>query len=490
MIKINVGSTHYRFACQDNGFIPNTGYSVAEFIKKQLTQFTFNHRIKRWVIANRFAHMSDGYLYFLRYSLDLFLKDLDSHKIKYDIITAYSSRAQEVDIPLNPDWSPRDYQKEPIDFLMKKNLSMKALSAQTGQGKSFMSVYATSKIGYRPIIIVSGLLNQWKECYLEQTLVKEDEIYMIQGHKSFEPFMEAKFDNPYKVILASTSTLRNLITNGNKAPYKYYPDINILMGRLGIGTKVIDECHLNFSANSMIDLRTNIKHNIYLSATYTRSDRDGKRIFDMTFPDTIKYGGDNYERYVHIYAYRYSFGYINPRIVLTPQGYSQPKYEKYLLKRPSRLEAYIQNVIRPLVASHYINIMEPGQKMIIFCGKVEMCEYVADRIGSIHKHLNVATYVSSTEDEVLKDADIIVSTTGSLGTGNDIANLRTVLLTTSFSARGLCTQVLGRLRKLKDCTPEFVYIANTDISQHMTHFRNRKNIYEGLALKFFELDLY
>ena len=76
----------------------------------------------------------------------------------------------------------------------------------------------------------------------------------------------------------------------NNEPYSELPSYDELLRTLGIGIKVVDECHLNFNTNALIDLKSNVKMNIYLSATYQRSSYQGRKIFNMVFPTELKFG--------------------------------------------------------------------------------------------------------------------------------------------------------------------------------------------------------
>jgi hypothetical protein len=104
--------------------------------------------------------------------------------------------------------------------------------------------------------------------------------------------------------------------------------------------------------------------------------------------------------------------------------------------------------------------------------------------------LNINTYFSDTEDEILDESDIIISTVGSCGVGRDIGNLRTTIVTNSFNAFTLNKQTLGRLRKLKNGdTPHFIYITNENIQAQMNHRYQRKKIFQPLGLKYTELSV-
>ena len=81
------------------------------------------------------------------------------------------------------------------------------------------------------------------------------------------------------------------------SPYDSLPSYKKLQETIGFATKIFDECHLNFYANTQIDLQSSISHNIYLSATYMRSDPQGKKIFNLVFPPERRFGEQQVKKY-------------------------------------------------------------------------------------------------------------------------------------------------------------------------------------------------
>ena len=487
-IVIKVGPTYIKIPCGVDGTVTPTQYNIHKFLRKNLTQYAFNPRMKVWEVEHRyFTYVKkEQSLYLPRHTLPLLLEELMRSGAVYDMEPIAYYPTDTVDIPLDKNYSDKPGQSEYISFLTDTTKSMRALAAGTGTGKTYMAIKAASLLGHRTFILTQGLIDQWEQNVLKHTLLLPDEICIIQGHQAMKKFSSPDYQ-PVPVYIASIGTMRSLIVNQDK--YKKYLTVDKLFKKLRIGTKITDECHLNFGTNSMIDLRTRVKNNIYLSATYSRSDNDGKKIFSITFPDTIKFGEGKTKKYTDVYAYSYSFGDIEPKRVLTPMGYNQAKYEKYIYKRSTKLQSYIDTILN-LVQSHYINKRESGQKLVIFCGTVAMCNYVKEGIAKrfAQHDLYNSIYISDTDESILAKADILVSTPGSLGTGNDIPHLKTVINTCSFSADGLNRQIFGRLRE-QPYTTEFIYIYNTAVMSQILHHRTRKNIYTSIAKSYQEYAL-
>lgn len=490
-VLIKVYPTYISFRISPEGIIEGTNFNIRYYLKRFI-QRKYNHRNKYWELEFLYAsfNKAEKSCRLPRHNLDHLITTLNTYNIltKVEYVNIYEGKS--VKIPLDNKYKPRNQlQLDNIDFLTDTSKSMRALAANTGTGKTFCAIQSIAKLGKVGIIFVQGLLEQWINEIYKFTKLREGEVYLIQGQQSLGR-LNKNIPHPRpKIYVASIGTMRKYVL-ANTHPYTEFKPFNDFLKYLGIGTKVTDECHLNFSTNTMIDLNCTIQNNIYLSATYSRSDIDGKRIFDIVFPPEVKFGEGQYKKYTNIYSYSYYLGYIPERVGMTPNGYNQPKYEKYLIRKKSKLNGYLEK-IRMLTESHYINIKRPGQKLLILIGTKNMANVVKDNLIKYYgKDLVISTYFADTEDEVLRNSDIIVSTTGSCGVGKDIAHLRTVILTNSFSSWSLCKQVLGRLRELKNGdSPEFVYIANSAMRSHMDHRYVRRNIYQPLAAKYLEMDI-
>jgi len=352
---------------------------------------------------------------------------------------------------------------------------------------TYCAIRAITQLTNPTLIVCDGLVDQWKKEFLEKTAINEDKIYLIKGAPSLVKLFKQK-ERP-EVFIASIDTLRPYIA-GINAPYNTIPSYQEFLKLFNIGIKVVDEFHLNFGTLVAVDLRSNVQHNLYLSATPKRSSKQEKKIFDLVFPKEIISGGGEYDKYVNITFYRYRLEFTNQNAFKTIHGYSHAKYEAYIMNTSLVRQRFVFSVLLPIVNSHYIHTRKPGQKLLIFCRTVLFCDSMKEYIAGHFPDLDVRTYTQSDPDSNLEEADVIVSTAQSCGTGRDIANLITVIQTCSMGSEPLIEQVLGRLRKPKNGdTPEFVDIYNTALSFHMGHYRKRSQIYRSRALKYTEHEL-
>jgi hypothetical protein len=242
----------------------------------------------------------------------------------------------------------------------------------------------------------------------------------------------------------------------------------------------------------MMDLRLTPAVTIVITATFDNSKPDIKRIFDRHYPVDIRYGENEYHRYVDVYAYGYRTGVgdIPSHAYRGEKGYSQVKWESWLLRRGKhKLRQITEEIFMPLLRSHYTLIAQPGEKCLVLCDTVDMCNYMLKECEKNFQGYNCAIYISETEDEVLTTADIIISTPKSAGTGRDIKNLLTTLVTTSVRSTPLNEQMLGRLRELPGRTPQFVYMYNLGVPSQVNHAVERAAIFRPLAKAFHTLTI-
>lgn len=341
-----------------------------------------------------------------------------------------------------------------------------------------ISIFTLDILKKPTMIVCAGLVEQWLKNVKDITIVDEKDIFVIQGSDSIHKlFKEGKH---YKIYIASLGTLRSWITNEDSI-YTNVPSYEQFLHTFEIGTKIIDEFHLNFAAIIAIDLRSNIESNIYLSATPVRADKNANKIFNTVFPYDNIIGMDTVDRYVNTTQYKYSLHIPQAKKVVTQYGYSHTRYEAILLSREEILRDYIMRVIKPLVDAHYINKFSNG-KLLIFASTVALVMAIHKYFSYYYEDKVVNTYVAQDPKENLEISDIIISTPKSCGVGVDIKNLVCVINTVTVSSEALVKQMFGRLRKLPDGrTPEYVDIYNDLIPSQIHHGKTRFKIYRLIS---------
>ena len=485
MLTIKVTPLSYRIQVGHNGQLLGTSLFVREYLRK------FNHTV--WdrrkgypVVLEKYLYYDDpsSTLYLPWYDLSSFCRFLEDNRAAYLIEPVSLQVGRDIVVSLKPHVRDRnERQTQAIEHLTTCPESLRGLSLNPGFGKTYSTIKSIAILGKRAMVCVSGLMDQWKRSIFEFTELTEADVYVVQGSDSMMKLV-AQIDKSLfpKIIVCSLGTLRNYALA--KDTYERCPPFHALFDHLGIGIKVIDEAHLNFWITLIIDLQTNAAVNIALTATFDRTDPQEKKIFDAYYPRLMRFGENEFDKYVDIHSYSYSFGYTIPaKVYRTINGYNHSKFEDYLMRRvPNKLEYIFATVYSPIVFSHYVNIRKSGQKLLVLCARIEMCSWFRNRLIAelpAEDNFKVAVYNSENpEDSVLVENDIIVSTPGSAGTGTDIKDLLTVVMTVATGSDNTNKQTLGRLRELKNGdTPIYVYTWCRDIQEHLTYETRRNFTY-------------
>ena len=497
MITIQRTPLSYRIKTAPNCQLLETNLHLSKYLNR------FGHTV--W---DRRQHRSVLYRMYLKYdkkSSTLFLPQYDfesfcgllnSNNIPYAVEEIPLQLGIPVDIPLKHYVKDRsEIQTKAIEYLTTSPESMRGLSLGTGQGKTYCFIKAASIIGRRTMLCVAGLIEQWENAILNFTELTKDDIYIIQGAASLTKLL-LQIDKTIfpKFIICSLGTIR-AYANGDDS-YENYPPFTELMNRLKVGVKGIDEAHLNFYLTYILDLQTNAAVNIALTATFDRGDYQVKQIFDLHYPRLMRFGEGEYKRYIDIKSYSYSIAgnAISSKHYMTEKGYNQSKLEEWMLRkgRP-HLDYIYKHVYSPIIYSHYINCRRKEQKLLVLCSTIMMCDWFEDKIIEdipSQENLRVETYNYGTDRSILNEADIIVSTPGSAGTGTDIENLRTVLMTIASGSDILNKQSLGRLRELPNGdTPIYAYTWIRNIQAHCNYQEIRRVTYTSRGKSFQEINL-
>lgn len=452
--------------------------------KLKLTRW--DNRLRRLITICRFYTYDNSLCEFRlpRYALGELIDCIESQNAVYRVIYEKPYKTKNIEIQKQESWIARDYQLPVINWLSNEKIgNIRGTMLVQGGGKSFCAILTCINLSQPTLLICSGLLEQWIHNFLQITYLTENDIFLIQGHPSIVKLF--KNDKRYKVYIASIETLRSWIYN-EEGTYEDVPTYTQFLDRCNIGTKIIDEFHLNFNAIAAIDFRSNIKDNIYLSATPERNGREDNRIFNTIFPKNLIYANNLTDRYVNATMYAYYLD-LPPRARVTSKfGYSHVKFESLLCSSDAMCMEYYKSIIKPLIDSHYINKFTSG-KLLIFVQTVQMAQFIAKMCTFYYSDKITNTYVSDDPEEYLHMSDIIIGVPKRLGTGVDLKELVCCINTVSLASEPLVKQMFGRLRKLPDGrTPEYVDIYNKCIPDQNRHKKTRAKIYKNLAKEFIE----
>lgn len=388
----------------------------------------------------------------------------------------------------------RDYQVRAEDFFLKPLPIIKALTLQTGKGKSANLLHFLTLLQQRAVVVIKGMyIQQWKEDAVASLGLKPGELMIVQGSKSLKGLIDLFIQgdvataNKVKLVIISNSTYRNYMQ-----AYKEYttelPSVGYgcapidFFKVLRAGVRVIDEVHLFFHFNYTMDCMTHVPKSISLSATLKTGDAFIDKLYGMVFPEATRAPMPVYDRYIDVYVISYRFD--NPTLIRylnVMRQYNQAIFEKSILHYKVVLKNYV-NMIVALAHTRFVVGREPGQKLAIFCGLVKMVEHVVASLQVRFPDLKVGRFIDVDPDSVLEESDIIVTTLQSCGTAKDIPGLKVVINTIGLNKLDTNQQLIGRLRRLQgwpDTTPEFIYLIDRGNPKHLTYAAELPKKLEG-----------
>lgn len=485
----------FRVALYPSGELKEASLSIRPFLEPYVDWY-FDRRARRMLPGKKYRYYNakKGQVYLPLYDLDRFCQYLSERNVRYIIIDLPLSRGVDVSIPLKEGVAARPgRQEQALEHLLNVNTPLKGVALQTGVGKTALALLYASIRGKRTIIGCQGLTEQWEEAIYTFTELTPEDVFVVKGGASVAKLL-SQIDKKIfpKIIIYSIGTLRAYCLDADA--YENYPDFDLFCDLVGAGIRFTDEAHLNFHINLMFDLRLQVSELIVLTATFDVTNQTVKKIFDHHYPASIRFGERMYKKYVNVTAVGFRSGIDDiPTYAYSGRdGYSHVSLEKWLLKRTGKLNWIIRTIYLPIINEHFINRKRPGQKLLVLCEKVEMCNFLVERFRKEYPDLVSNVYVAETDDDVLAFSDIIVSTPKSAGTGRDIKKLRTVLVTSSIRSAPLNTQILGRLRELDegDGVPELIYTFNKSIQKQVDHHEARRQIFEPKAAKYLVRDLH
>lgn len=409
--------------------------------------------------------ISDDTLYFPKgCSTEIIQSLLENSGFLSEIVVMYESSH----IPIKFEeyyWmkqEPRDsIQKEVIYFLThkekyKNNISASqfALNVDTGIGKTYCAISMIVAKRMRTMCIMNrdALLNGWKSEIMKHSTIPEDRIHIITSSKDLQMMRDNQLDKD--VFLCSHQMLKLYMNKyGEKSIYEVFENS-------GIGLKIFDECHQNIKNISIIDAFTNTKYTLYLSATFTRTQYNESRMYRIYFGSTVKYSyireNENEKHTFYIpCVYRTTPSPIDLSKMKSRYGFSAYKFIDYALREPSNKLLRSFHIILSEAASRdgKILIVTPTKNSVKL-----LYQYICDNFGAIEK--SVATIYSDNtteENDNAKNADIIVSTIKSSGTGVNIYNLQTIICMEPHMSSTITKQLRGRLDRYIKGEPTYFY---------------------------------
>lgn len=401
-------------------------------------------------------------------------------------------------ITIKPGWEAREDQIGYIDYFVNdKGPVSRLLPLQTGKGKTFCALKAMSQIGKRFVAILRPMyIKKWEGDVHKILDIPKDSVVSIKGGEQLKSLL-LMADNDLlgdiRVILISNKTYQLWLKAYEQhrsecihLGYAFDPDV--FFDKLSAGVRLIDEVHQDLHLQFKTDLYTNVWRSIALSATFFSKDTFTNMIQEIMYPHHNRAKVAELDKYIASCAVFYRIQ--NIKLIRTTEpgntNYSHNAFERSIIKNPKLLDGYLK-ILKYNVEKFFMHDYSQGQKCIVFASSIEMCAIMADFLQKQYSYLTCRKYVSEDPYGNLHNSDIVVTTVQSGGTAEDVANLKTVILSNSLDSPQSNTQVLGRLRKLDTMPQRFAYLVCLDIDKQVQYHQSKKELLAQRAKNYNEL---
>jgi hypothetical protein len=360
---------------------------------------------------------------------------------------------------------------------------------------TLIALTAMARLGVRTAInLRGGYVDRWIPDLKEFFNLGKGELLVIRGRDALLSLINmAVSKDPdldrVKVIIFTSKTIYNYIKEFDLDPNNFIYQVRPenLYEILGVGLKIVDELHEDYHLNFKSDIYSNVANGIYLSATLDTKDPFRNRMYNIAHPPDTWLAAE-YDAYVEVRAKNYTMVDLDS-VRTTQRGdvkYSHTAYEASILKNPTLRENYCKIIYESFAYEFFTESpYEPGQKAMIFCSTVDMCNVVRDYLLTKTVDLTVEVFVAGVPTKILLHSDIVVTTVESAGTAVDVKGLKVVCLTRALDKFEKNEQIKGRLRKMsppwEDVRPILIYLNNVLVEKHMTYHANKLKFWKKLV---------
>lgn len=366
---------------------------------------------------------------------------------------------------LNDNIEPTDIQFNIISEILKDKDKDKKIqkewfvNLQTGYGKTLLSVYLSSILQYKTLIMCSfrDVLKQWMDTIKNKTNFDMSRVLLIDSSKILLSMFEGNFDaDNYDVFICTPSLITKFSKKyGNEKLWKVFEV-------MGIGLKIFDEAHLNKANIVKINALTNVKYTLYLSADFAQGNLELQKMYYRIFNKTliIKPSEDDMidMRYTRAIVVEYNSrpSETETMSIYNKYGFSPQFYIDYQFDKGYVFEVLtyiINNIIKSNQKNYKILILLVNIDHIDILKSI-LEEKYGDRyiIGRYHSNVN-----NEEKEYVKSNANIIISTYASFGTGVDVSNIKYVISINQCN-KIMDNQAAGRARPMIDGSDVFYFM--------------------------------
>lgn len=328
------------------------------------------------------------------------------------------------------------------------------LNLDTGDGKTYATVYSILKLKIRAIIIThqEKIKKQWIKTLEEKTSFPIENLVNIDGSKTMDEIMDGKLSG--EIYLCNHQTLHAYASNHG------WSTIRKFFQKIHVGIKVLDESHKFFTNAFMLDNYSNVYRTIYLTATFGRSDRKELAIYKKAYASMVRFGEQTLSykekrkhiNFIVVYFQSHPEYWMTPS-VRTGYGFSSYKYIEYELTQDTKRT--LERVL--------LKILEMTKKLegrtLILSPKIETANLIETIVKDNTDYEVGTVHSKKSEEEVAVNIkkQVVSSTIKSIGEGADLVGLRVLINLEPISSPLLASQVCGRLREYSDTDDTYLF---------------------------------
>jgi hypothetical protein len=351
---------------------------------------------------------------------------------------------------------------------------------------TFSSLNALAELAKRFVVFIRPMyIPQWEEAIVQTLNIRKDQVLVVQGGKQLLALLDLAERGQLgdvAAIIISNKTFQFWLkayskfgVDSTNLGYSFLPDE--FYDRCKIGVRLSDEVHLDLHLQFLIDLYTNVKRSIGLSASLLSMDSFTTRMQELIYPHDIRHNGGPLNKYVSSIAAFYQIKDTRPTRTTYPGStmYSHIAFEESIMQNNRLMDGYVK-VIEQLFIEHFLKDYKPGQRCLIFAASVSLCTKLQYIFQRKYPHLKVNRYVDEDPFEYLLGADVCFSTVLSAGTAVDISMLKTVIMSNSLDSIQSNIQAFGRLREIAGLVLRFVYLVCLDIPKQVEYHKTKKEL--------------
>lgn len=453
------------------------------------------HYVTEAVCTFAAATINRDRYFFHRNELEPFYHYMETHRVhKSEMKITYAPMYEPALAAfewMREDFELRDYQNDIVGFCDIPEPRTKLVTLQAGQGKSAALMAYMDHAQVRSVIILKPMyITQWKKEILKTFKMSKGDLLIVEGSGALKDLIAmAKTDTFHpQLILISNATYRLFLTYYFDHPHLCEEEYGCLpwdfFELLEIGIVGNDEAHEDFHFNYLVHCMSNMAKYVAMSATM-KTDKQGMAKHYLTmFPADTYAPRPAMVKYIDVISVFYRF--LRPDWVryLARGMYNQNIFEKSIRKRKSMLSNYTK-MVADMVRYQFFQHGEymPGMKALVYCGTVDMCTEVRDRLQQSFPDKKITRFCATVDKEINlydESIDVVVTTLKSCGAARDIANLMVCISTVALNGLQASEQLIHRLREPKASlpwagkTPRFIFMVNNENPKHRKYDDERK----------------